>query len=215
VAAGGSVTLTGTFNDPGVLDSQTLFIAWGDSSKSVSIAIPAGASGFTVMHVFAATSTYTISAQLRDKDGAVSATFTTKAIIGTPGTVVLPITPTPILIGGVTPIKIGQAPSAGVALSPMTITGIMPVTVPSSSGKTSQAGLTALAMSDHASAHMFALVRPAQHTAPPVAITHSPVPHAPAPMLFDETTGEFAGTSPWLDLGIVDDMGDEWAVLAA
>ena len=53
IAEGSAVTLTVTFTDPGVLDTFTASISWGDGTPTESVALAAGTTSFTVSHVYA------------------------------------------------------------------------------------------------------------------------------------------------------------------
>lgn len=83
----GTVTLSGTFSDPGNLDSHAVVINWGDGSLPTSIPLAAGSlKAFTATHVYlddnptgTPSDTYTISVTVTDKDegtGAATAPIT-------------------------------------------------------------------------------------------------------------------------------------------
>src|SRR5439155_23892850 len=69
----------GTVSDPGVLDSFTLVVNWGDGSASQSVSLPAGTTTFSVPHQYlnnpagALAGPFTVTASLTDKDGGAAA----------------------------------------------------------------------------------------------------------------------------------------------
>lgn len=73
---GGTVSLGGTYTDPGTLDTQTLVIDWGDGTTT-EVAVAAGAETFSADHTYpdddptaTAEDTYEVAITIRDKDGA-------------------------------------------------------------------------------------------------------------------------------------------------
>src|SRR5262249_18635613 len=52
VDEGGVATLSGTFADPGTLDTFTLTVNWGDGSAAQTVALAAGVRGFTLSHQY-------------------------------------------------------------------------------------------------------------------------------------------------------------------
>ena len=48
----GTSTLTGTFADPGTLDTFTVTVDWGDGSPTETFSYPAGTAGFTETHQY-------------------------------------------------------------------------------------------------------------------------------------------------------------------
>jgi hypothetical protein len=76
VDEGGSVTLSGSVNDPGSRDTFTLTINWGDGSDPEDVLLAAGSPSFSRSHTYAddnptgtASDTNNISLSLKDKDG--------------------------------------------------------------------------------------------------------------------------------------------------
>jgi hypothetical protein len=69
IVAGGSTTVAGSFTDPGVLDSHTVDIDWGDSTTHTVLGLAATALSFSSTHVYAAGGAYTVTATVADKDG--------------------------------------------------------------------------------------------------------------------------------------------------
>ena len=127
VQPGGTVTVTGTFTDPGLLDTHVLLIAWGDSSKQSTASVTPGSRSFSVSHVFTAIGTFHIAVQVEDNDGGISPLVLTTATVGNPVPITFPPSPTPVPIGGITPISI-----AGVGAAPAVIntTTIQPLAAP-------------------------------------------------------------------------------------
>ena len=73
--------LSGTFTDPGTLDTHTVSIDWGDLSGTQNVNLPAGVLSFSnIPHRYADNGTYTVSYTVSDKDGGV-------AVTPSPGTV--------------------------------------------------------------------------------------------------------------------------------
>ena len=68
VTEGGSVTLTGSFTDPGVLDSHVVSINWGDGSTQ-TVNLAAGVLQFSASHVFVDNALVAVAFTVTDKDG--------------------------------------------------------------------------------------------------------------------------------------------------
>ncbi len=68
---GDLVTLTGTFTDPGILDTHFGMIDWGDGSSSPAVLGPFGSSGATLAgtHTYSASGAYPILVCVSDDDG--------------------------------------------------------------------------------------------------------------------------------------------------
>src|SRR5439155_846940 len=60
-----TLTVDGSFTDPGVLDTFTARIDWGDDSTS-SVAVAAGVLSFSATHTYANAGTYTVAATVTD-----------------------------------------------------------------------------------------------------------------------------------------------------
>jgi len=102
----GSTTLTGSFTDPGVLDTHTVLITWGDGSPNTTLTLAAGVLTYSTSHQYlddnptaTASDVNAITVKVTDKDGAYGNNGTTitvnnviPVITGTSGT----STPQPI-----------------------------------------------------------------------------------------------------------------------
>src|SRR5205807_1962625 len=72
----GTATLTGSFTDPGTLDSHTVVIGWGDGSASTTLSLGAGVLTFNVTHQYLDNpagqphGTFPATVVVKDKDGA-------------------------------------------------------------------------------------------------------------------------------------------------
>ncbi len=64
---GTAITGTGTFHDPGVLDTFDAIWNWGDGTNTISL--PAGSVSTTDSHTYVAPGVYSASLQITDKDG--------------------------------------------------------------------------------------------------------------------------------------------------
>ena len=69
VMAGASLSVTATYNDPGLLDTHTAVIDWGDGFTE-TISLPAGSQALPLQHTYAAAGRYTVTITLTD-DGSV------------------------------------------------------------------------------------------------------------------------------------------------
>src|SRR5439155_21472098 len=68
-----STSLSGSFTDPGTLDTHTVLIHWGDGSADTTLNLAAGILSFSTSHQYLdnpAGGTYAITATSTDKDGA-------------------------------------------------------------------------------------------------------------------------------------------------
>ena len=91
---GGTITLTGTFTDPGILDTHTVSVAWGDGSDTAATVTEHDGSGtFTAMHTFLDNppgepdGAYTIVATATDKDGGQGSASIQETVDNVPPTV--------------------------------------------------------------------------------------------------------------------------------
>ena len=71
---GGSSTLSGTFTDPGLLDTFALEVDWGDGTLHQTN-YPAGSAAFLATHQYGASSNYVVSFNLEDDDLGASQGF--------------------------------------------------------------------------------------------------------------------------------------------
>ncbi len=81
---GGAVTLSGTFTDPGTLDTHTVLVDWGDGTLPTSLLVAPADRTFTAVHPYPddnATDTYTIGVTLSDDDGGTDNAPTTVTVI--------------------------------------------------------------------------------------------------------------------------------------
>src|SRR5437016_4698670 len=74
---GQSINLSGSFTDPGTLDTHTVVINWGDGSDNTTVDLPANVLTFAgVSHQYLdnnpGNAPYPVSVTVADKDGAVS-----------------------------------------------------------------------------------------------------------------------------------------------
>lgn len=72
----GSITINGTFNDPGTLDTHEILLDWGDASTPTFISLTGGERAFTATHQYLDDGMYTITADVTDDDAGVSAAAT-------------------------------------------------------------------------------------------------------------------------------------------
>ena len=70
VTTGTPIEVAGTFTDPGVADSHTATIAWGDSATSTaSVTQGAGSGSLRAAHTYSAAGVYTVTVSVNDGDG--------------------------------------------------------------------------------------------------------------------------------------------------
>jgi PKD repeat protein len=75
ITAGELLTVVGSFSDPGLQDSYSLFIDWGDGMTETQV-LPAGVVDFSAEHIYAMAGSYTVSLSISDDDGGLdSQTF--------------------------------------------------------------------------------------------------------------------------------------------
>jgi hypothetical protein len=113
VNEGGTVTLTGSFTDPGTLDTHTVVVAWGDGSAD-TINLPAGVLNFRIPHAYRdnqpGNAPFAISVRVTDQDGAgVTATQNQVVLNAPPVITALSATTAP---GGLTTLT-GHAEDPG------------------------------------------------------------------------------------------------------
>ena len=71
-ATGESMRFEGEFTDPGLQDSHTVTVDWGDGSAASVVPVAAEARTFEATHQYTETGLFTITARVRDADGGVS-----------------------------------------------------------------------------------------------------------------------------------------------
>lgn len=83
----GSVTVSGTFTDPGTLDTHEVVIDWGDGSSATVINLPLGARSFSATHQYlddnptgTPSDDYTITATVTDDDTGVGSNTETVTV---------------------------------------------------------------------------------------------------------------------------------------
>jgi hypothetical protein len=81
---GGSVALAATFTDPGVRDTHTCAVAWGDGTTSAGTVTESGGNGScAASHSYAAPTVGTITVTVTDKDGG-NGSNTLPVVVGDP-----------------------------------------------------------------------------------------------------------------------------------
>jgi trimeric autotransporter adhesin len=70
VIAGTALNVSVSYDDPGVLDTQTVVIDWGDGVTE-TIDLDAGLNSFDISHAYAELGDYTVTVTLTDEDGGV------------------------------------------------------------------------------------------------------------------------------------------------
>lgn len=80
--AGQPVGFTVAFTAPGVLETQTAIVIWGDGANSTTYALPPGAGKLDLTHVFAAQGTYAVTVRIEDEAGGISAPEGALAYVG-------------------------------------------------------------------------------------------------------------------------------------
>ena len=78
-----SVTFTGSFSDPGALDSHTATWSFGDGSTSTTSFGPGGSAGLSATHSYGTAGSFTATLTVTDDDGGVGQT-TSKVTVQTP-----------------------------------------------------------------------------------------------------------------------------------
>jgi hypothetical protein len=237
VQPGGSVTVTGTFTDPGLLDTHVLLVDWGDTSKQTTIAVTPGARNFSISHVFTAVGDFYITVQVEDNDGGLSQVALTEAIVGNPVPITFPTTPTPVVITSPTPILLSGAatpvvvatsttPTPSLSTSPVPIELGYVSGMPSliSSGISLQPdGFASSALPGTDPDDVISLVRGSGivlSTQYELATMFAPATDAGAPLMFDEDGVDQADGVAWpadFDLSplVLYDTGEPWAILPA
>lgn len=96
----GTVSLTGTFVDPGVNDTHVVSVNWGDGSTPSSLALTRGDRSFVIAHQYLDNGTYTLSIVVTDNDGG-TATSSASVVVSNVAPVITSITApnTPLQLG--------------------------------------------------------------------------------------------------------------------
>jgi hypothetical protein len=71
LTANESMSFSGTFSDPGALDSHTATWSFGDGATSTTSFGPAGSAGLSATHSYGAAGTFTVTLTVTDDDGGV------------------------------------------------------------------------------------------------------------------------------------------------
>ncbi len=84
-AVGSTVTVNATFSDPGIDDTHTAQIFWGDGSDATPATVTGsgGSGSLEGSHTYTAAGTYTITVEVTDKDGGI-ASSTAEIVIEIP-----------------------------------------------------------------------------------------------------------------------------------
>ena len=81
----GSVSVSGSFSDPG-LDTHTVTVNWGDGT-SEDVSVDQTADSFSGDHEYSSGGIFTVTVTVADSDGAISTTETTSAVVEGAGVV--------------------------------------------------------------------------------------------------------------------------------
>jgi PKD repeat protein len=101
-----TVTVSGSFTDPGTADTFTLTIDWGDT-KSSSQSLPAGTRSFSDGHAYDAAGPVTITATVADRDNGKSSASTNLVVLpSNHAPANLAVQATPVLEGGTTTLSV-------------------------------------------------------------------------------------------------------------
>ena len=80
IGENGSTTLSGSFTDPGSLDTHTVTITWGDGSSS-TLNLPAGVTTFSTPHQYTQDGSFPIGVVVTDSDGSAAAGVATSVTV--------------------------------------------------------------------------------------------------------------------------------------
>ncbi|MDH4185892.1 MAG: putative Ig domain-containing protein [Nitrospira sp.] len=107
VQEGVSATYQIAFQDPGLLDTHTIQINWGDGSALETYSLPAQPSVLSPQHAYAESGTYTLTVIVTDDEGASGAASATVTVANVaPSVTVTPATQTVQYSDAITPIVI-------------------------------------------------------------------------------------------------------------
>ena len=209
-AVGSPLGFTLTFTDPGVLDTHTVTVGWGDGSKAIKYEVAAGVLTFSPTHTYAKIGTFYVTVGLVDKDGAAAAGKATLAYVGPAQPLVLSSAQAAFAAPAATvPVDAIHVPAAAAAAA------VVPVTpAPSSSG--TQGAIGALALGNLA-----ATIRLVQSSDITFGSDLEQVMR-PAALVYDDADGSLRPHVPDLVLmaGTVfpddaDDADEDWLILPA
>ncbi len=125
------------FTDPGVLDTHTVTIGWGDGSQASVYTISAGQLTFAPTHTYTKAGTFYVTVALVDKDGAAAAGKATVAYVGA--------APTPVSTTAVRSLNLTSVP-ASTAVASTAAVSTAPETTATISGTTTSAATPATAV---------------------------------------------------------------------
>lgn len=81
-AAGTAIVVSAPFGDPGILDTHTAVIAWGDGSASTVSVTEANGSGSTSgLHTYSAGGVYTVTVKVTDRDGGTGTATASQSVV--------------------------------------------------------------------------------------------------------------------------------------
>jgi hypothetical protein len=88
LSEGGTATLNGSFTDPGVLDTHTVQIHWGDGSPDTTLNLAAGVLSFSAKHQYVdnlpGNAAYPVTVTVTDKEGATTSAGTALTVNNVP-----------------------------------------------------------------------------------------------------------------------------------
>jgi WD40 repeat protein len=100
VREGDSVTLSGSFTDPGTADTHTVSVTWGDGSPGTTVQLDAAVLNFSVSHVYLdnqpGNTPYAVGVTVSDKDGGGA---TETAAVTVTNAAPTPTTSNPVRVG--------------------------------------------------------------------------------------------------------------------
>jgi putative hemolysin len=102
IPEGGTATVGATFTDPGVLDTHTAIIEWGDGSplEAVGVIQGAGFGSLSASHMYGDNGTFIVNVTITDDDGGVGVGATTVTVQNVPPTMVIDATGSIPFAGG-------------------------------------------------------------------------------------------------------------------
>ncbi len=83
IAVNGTLNLSGSFTDPGTLDTHTVVINWGDATPPTQLTLAAGVISIpSTPHVYTTSGTFNVQVTVTDKDGGAVTTSQTINVTG-------------------------------------------------------------------------------------------------------------------------------------